>query len=79
MRRRLTGLALEYVILEIYSRDAGQRSAKIAFNVGQGTQDIGFRNDVMILFTAQPARRTPCGSKTRRGGPLRIDRSAQCL
>ena len=42
MRQRLSGLALEYAILEIYSRDAGQRSAKISFNVGQGSQDIGF-------------------------------------
>jgi hypothetical protein len=69
MRRRLTGLALEYVILEIYSRDAGQRSAKIAFNVGQGTQDIGFRNDVMIVFTAHPARRITMRVKDEKGRP----------
>jgi len=56
MPRRLSGLAIEYVILEVYSRDSGQRSAQIAFNVGQGTQDVGYRNDVSILFTAQPAR-----------------------
>src|ERR1051325_11095342 len=54
MRRRLSGLALEYVILEIYSRDAGQRSAKISLNVGQGSQDIGFRKDGTILFTPEP-------------------------
>ena len=59
MRKRLSGLALEYAILEVYSRDAGQRSAKISFNVGQGSQDIGFRNDVTVLFTALPARRSP--------------------
>jgi hypothetical protein len=56
MRKRLSGLALEYQILQIYSRDAGQRSAKISFNVGQGSQDIGFRNDVSILFNAAPTR-----------------------
>ena len=55
MRKRLSGLALEYAILEVYSRDRGQRSAKISFNAGQGSQDIGFRNDVVILFTALPA------------------------
>ena len=33
----------------------GQRSALLAFNVGQGTQDIGFRSDIDILFTALPA------------------------
>ena len=56
MPRRLSGLAIEYVILEVFSRSSGQRSAQIAFNVGQGTQDVGYRNDVSILFTAQPAR-----------------------
>ena len=56
MEKRLSGLPLEYQILEIYSRDAGQRSADISFNVGQGTQDIGFRNDVMVVFNAMPAK-----------------------
>ena len=55
MRQRLSGLGIEYVILQAYSRDAGQRSAVIGFNVGQGSQDIGFRNDVEIVFTALPA------------------------
>ena len=52
---RLSGLSLEYRILEIYSRDRGQRSAEISFDVGQGTQDIGFRNQMVILFDALPA------------------------
>ena len=47
---------MEYGILEIYSHDCGQRSAKISFNVGQGTQDIGFRNEIVILFNVLPAR-----------------------
>lgn len=54
MTRTLTGLTVEYRILQIYSRDAGKREAGISFNVGQGTQDIGFRNEVAILFTCQP-------------------------
>jgi hypothetical protein len=69
MRARLSGLALEYAILEVYSRDAGQRSAKISFNVGQGSQDIGFRNDVTILFTAVPARRITLHVKDEKGRP----------
>ncbi len=56
MRKRLSGLPLEYQVLAISSRDAGQRSAKIGFNVGQGSQDIGFRNEATILFNALPAR-----------------------
>ena len=56
MAERLLGLGIEYQILQVYSRDSGQRSAKIAFNVGQGTQDIGFRNDILVLFNIEPAR-----------------------
>jgi len=50
----LSGLELEYRIVQLYSRDAGKREARISFNVGQGTQDIGFRNDVDILFNCMP-------------------------
>jgi len=56
MAPRLSGLGIEYQILQIYSRDRGQRSAKIAFNVGQGTQDIGFRNDILVLFNIKEAQ-----------------------
>jgi len=69
MRPRLSGLALEYAILEVYSRDAGQRSAKISFNVGQGSQDIGFRNDATVTFTALPARRITLRVKDEKGRP----------
>ncbi len=55
LKRELSGLAVEYRILQIYSRDAGKREAKISFNVGQGTQDLGFRSDVDILFQCEPA------------------------
>jgi hypothetical protein len=69
MRRRLSGLAVEYVILEVFSRDSGQRSAQIAFNVGPGTQDVGNRNDVSILFTALPARSVPIRVRDEHGKP----------
>ena len=39
----LSGLELEYCVVQLYSRDAGKREATLAFDVGQGTQDIGFR------------------------------------
>jgi hypothetical protein len=57
MRERLSGLEVEYRILQLYSRDVGRREAQLSFNVGQGTQDLGFRNDIDILFTARPAAR----------------------
>lgn len=53
--QRLSGIPLEYRILLIYSRDSGERSAKLAFDVGQGTQDVGFLNEVTILFKIAPA------------------------
>ena len=55
LRPQLSGLELEYRIVQLYSRDAGRREAKISFNVGQGTQDIGFRNDVDVLFNCLPS------------------------
>jgi hypothetical protein len=55
MRVHLSGLEVEYRILQLYSREAGKREAKLAFDVGQGSQDLGFRNEVDILFTIKPA------------------------
>jgi hypothetical protein len=69
MLPRLSGLAVEYQILTIYSRDPGPRSAIISFNVGQGTQDIGFRNDMTVLFTARPARRVTFRVRDENGEP----------
>jgi len=69
MLPRLSGLAVEYQILTIYCRDPGQRSAIISFNVGQGTQDIGFRNDMTVLFTARPARRVTFRVRDENGEP----------
>jgi hypothetical protein len=67
--RRLSGLALEYCILEIYSRDRGQRAAEISFNVGQGSQDIGFRNDIPVVFNSLPARAIKLHVHDEKGHP----------
>jgi hypothetical protein len=67
MSLRLSGLPLEYRILTIYSRDRGQRSAAIGFDVGQGTQDIGFRNEMTVLFNALPAQRLRLGVRDENG------------
>ena len=55
LKASLSGLELEYRIVQLYSRDAGKREAMLGFNVGQGTQDIGFRSEVPILFDCVPA------------------------
>ena len=69
MARRLSGLGLEYQILEISSRDAGQRSAVLEFDVGQTSQDLGFRSELMVLFTALPARAIPLRIRDSSGQP----------
>src|SRR5690606_28470560 len=55
MTPTLTGLQVEYRILQVYSRDAGKREATLLFDVGQGTQDIGFRNEIAVLFDSARA------------------------
>ena len=56
MRESLSGLGVEYRIISLYSRDTGKREAKLAFNVGQGTQDLGYRSEIDILFNCRAAR-----------------------
>jgi hypothetical protein len=53
LAEQLSGLPLEYCVIELFSRDHGQREAKLAFDVGQGTQDLGFRNEANILFDCE--------------------------
>jgi hypothetical protein len=48
---QLTGQPLQYVMLVLGTTEAGKREARLAFDVGQGTQDLGFRAEVPILFT----------------------------
>ncbi|TWT50210.1 hypothetical protein Pla22_29510 [Rubripirellula amarantea] len=55
MTRRLSGLKVEYRVVLLFARDAGKHEASLSFNIGQGTQDIGFRNAVPILFDCDPA------------------------
>ncbi len=55
MTPMLSGLDVEYAIALIYSSEAGRREATITFDVGQGTQDLGFRGEVPVLFTVKPA------------------------
>ncbi len=54
LRVHLSGLDLEYRIVQIFAAEAGKREAKLAFDVGQGSQDLGFRNEVDILFSILP-------------------------
>ena len=55
MTRNLSGLEAEYAIALISSTESGKREGIIQFDVGQGTQDLGFRGEVPVLFEVQPA------------------------
>jgi hypothetical protein len=55
LQANLSGLKLEYAVVQIYCKEAGNREAEIAYNAGQGSQDIGFRNSTHILFDVKPA------------------------
>ena len=70
LTKSLSGLELEYRIIQLYSRDAGKRDAKLSFDVGQGTQDLGFRNEVSLLFDCQPAHNLSLQVLDENGKPI---------
>jgi len=65
----LSGLEVEYRIVQLYARDAGKREASLAADVGQGSQDIGFRNDTPILFTIRPSVDVTLRVRDEKGRP----------
>lgn len=69
LRPELSGLEVEYRIVQLYSRDAGRREATLMFNVGQGTQDLGFRSDVPVLFESVPSVEVVLGVTDMDGTP----------
>jgi len=65
----LSGQRVEYAVMQVYARETGAREARIGFHVGQGTQDIGFRNDVAILFEIRPSVKVTLRVKDYDGSP----------
>ena len=55
MTAKLSGLNVEYVLALIHCTEPGPREATIAFDVGEGTQDLGFRSEIPVLFSVRPA------------------------
>jgi hypothetical protein len=41
------------VLLRLKALEAGKREATLKFDAGQGTQDLGFRAEVPVLFTVR--------------------------
>ena len=50
LRKTLSGHKLEYVVMKVKALEAGKREATLKFDAGQGTQDLGFRAEVPVLF-----------------------------
>ncbi|HEV7891892.1 MAG TPA: CehA/McbA family metallohydrolase [Pyrinomonadaceae bacterium] len=69
LEAKLSGLSLEYRIIQLYSRDRGRREAQLGFDVGAGSQDIGFRNDVPVLFNCLPSKDVTLRVKDENGKP----------
>jgi hypothetical protein len=51
--KTLSGGRLDYLPLRLLAHEAGKREATLRFDVGQGTQDLGFRAEVPVLFTVR--------------------------
>jgi hypothetical protein len=69
LEAKLSGLGLEYRVVQLHSRDRGRREARLGFDVGQGSQDIGFRNDVPVLFECLPSKDVTLRVLDERGRP----------
>jgi len=55
MTSKLSGLNVEYALALIHCSEVGAREATIVFDVGEGTQDLGFRSEIPVLFSVRPA------------------------
>jgi hypothetical protein len=53
-KKTLTGHRTEFLLLHLKTQGTGKREAILRFDVGQGTQDLGFRAELPILFTVRP-------------------------
>ena len=66
---QLSGLPLEYRVVTLYSRDRGRREAQLGATVGSGSEDIGFRNRVAIVFRVDPSEEVTFRVRDEHGRP----------
>ncbi|MDF1863110.1 MAG: hypothetical protein P1U87_23035, partial [Verrucomicrobiales bacterium] len=50
MQERLAGIPLEYRLLLLRPGEPGKVASILTFDIGQGTQDLGFRSDLLLNF-----------------------------
>jgi hypothetical protein len=66
----LSGLAIEYRILQIYSRDRGKREASLTAVAGPGEQDLGYGSTVPVLFECAPGNAIRLRIRDKSTGPV---------
>ncbi len=66
---QLSGALTEYQILLVYCAEAGTRETTLEFSVGSGTQDLGFRAQLPIVFDASPAVAVPLSIRDEANQP----------
>lgn len=69
MTGELSGLEVEYAIALVHSNESGKREATIVFDIGQGTQDLGFRSELPVLFDVRPALPVQLSIRDTDGAP----------
>lgn len=69
MLPELSGEPVEYGIIQIYSKDEGSREVRLDFSAGQGTQDLGFKGTLDVVFHIQRAVRVTFHVKDDDGSP----------
>jgi hypothetical protein len=67
MTPALSGVVLEYRIVQLYSRDSGEREATLLADGGYGEQDLGYRSSLPILFHCLPAHKVTVQISDERG------------
>jgi hypothetical protein len=65
----LSGLDLEYRIVQLYSRDRGRREAQLGASLGPATTDIGARDRVAVLFAVEPSTNVMLRVRDEHGKP----------
>ena len=69
MLKTLSGLSVEYRILQIYSRDRGKKEASLEVDAGLGEQDLGYRSTLPVLFDCLPSNNIPVHVRDSDGVP----------
>lgn len=84
MTETLMGGAVEYQVLEVHTSVEGSREAQLVFDAGSGTEDLGGRNMLPVLFESAPASKLIFRVRDEDGAPTmasfvihdRVDRRA---